>query len=380
MLTSLETALSEYGLLLCNARRPIPGLPCLSEEQRETVWDEDTQSYLSVTSWGLAKPLYAYYNELSYELRDFTPLFLLVRPKEGVSPPRAQVPKPGYAVLDTTTGITTVYVGSSNARSDGGSKESDEQPINAVPVHNVRLNLDNLSGGDNVLQHIRYALARAGVPVYPTGVYAVESTPYPWEWETGNADFRTARVFNKEVGVPLVGYATDDMNEIVYLHIVGHKSAIRSIWATLNSSGRKPVTIDAPHDYGRRYSTHNYVTYSAPVDTDTGLYRLLIVDRRATAQEVDRAYLLVYKGNDTTEADIEANIDLAFAARLNAVLPIPILPQWGRRLRQEGEGVEKDMVQACAVGGDVAAAYIITPDPRWIELVESLVQSGELTL
>ena len=141
MLTSLETALSEYGLLLCNARRPIPGLPCLSrEEQRETVWDEDTQSYLSITSWGLAKPLYAYYNELSYRLRDFTPLFLLVRPKEGVSPPRAQVPKPGYAVLDTTTGITTVYVGSSNARSDGGSKESDEQPINAVPACHTPLN------------------------------------------------------------------------------------------------------------------------------------------------------------------------------------------------------------------------------------------------
>ncbi len=356
VLAALPSALLRAGgLLLCNTRNPVPGLPCVRDEYR-TVWNEQRRRYLVVTPWGLAEPLYSGESGF-YDLYSVTPLYRLVEPKEGVPAPQAQAPDSGYAVLDTVTGMTTVYLQADNDLS--------------VPVHNARLNLDSLDGGDRILRHIRYNLVQTGVPVYPTALYAVESIPYPWETE--EADFRTAHVANKEVSVPLVGYALDPATgEVVYLHIVGHKSAARSIWATLNDGGnRKYINISA-HRYTRGYSSHNYITYSDPVDSDLGLYRLLIVDRRAVAQEVqDRAYLLVPKGKD-------AGLDLAFAARLNAVLPIPILPQWGRRLRQEG--IRGNLVQMCTGGGDVGAAYVITPDPRWTELVEGLVQSGELTL
>ncbi len=365
ILEALREAVDRFGTLLCSASLPVPGLPGLPEGQLDTVWSDTLQERLVDTPWGLARRMYG--SALGdYTLHRFTPSYCIVEPRAGVAQPQAQAPEPGFAVLDTVTGMAAVYV-----------QDEDGEP---VPVHSLRVYLDNKRGAHEVADRIRSDLARAGIPIYPTHIYRADSLPYPWE-EKGT-DFRTARVTNGEVGVPVVGFALDTQTqELVYLHVVGAKAAIRSVWATLNQGGnRKSVTIHARRRDHLAYTSKNYVTYSAPVDPETGVYRLSIVDRRAVEHEVhDRAYLLVARdGEGKEEAKADADLDHLFAGRLDAVLPIPILPEWGRRLRQEGVGAR--LVSRCTTGGDVEAAYAMTADGRWTDLVAGLVQSGELAV
>jgi hypothetical protein len=321
-------------------------------------WTEHNGEYLARTPWGLAETVYG--SEIGGDdVYAVTPVWRIVVP-DGQRPyPGAVVPVPSVAVLDMTTGMVSVYA-------DG----SDE------PIHHLRLGPDTLEEADgwDLAKVIRRRLCRDRIPVYPTAIYTTSRFPYPYPLVRGDRLTRAAYVANKEVGVPLAGCAVAPYTEeVVYLHVVGHKTAVRSIWATLNGRAGNAVQISAPGISHRAYSSQNYVTYSDPVDADLGLVRLVIVDRRAVDREVvgSEAYLVA---PDTTNLDL----DQAFATRLDAVLPIPILPEWGSALREEGE--RQGLVKACRHGGDVGTALAVVPDvERWQILVEGLVRSGELT-
>ncbi len=133
------------------------------------------------------------------------------------------------------------------------------------------------------------------------------------------------------------------------MHIAGAKTALRSIWGT-----------------------HNYATFSDTLDDDTNLYRMVVADRRALEQEVeDRAYLVI---PDSGEFDLYQ----VFAARLNAVLTVPVLPEWSKRLYRHGIE-DEELLAPCLCGGDVAKAFSIGRK-GWIELIEQLVLDGELSV
>jgi hypothetical protein len=358
MLSSLAALLQRWTPI-CNAARPIPGLPCIPEDEMvETVWDPEQHLLLAHTPWGMARVHNASIDG-NWDLYEYMPMYQVIIPNDTPLP-KAQLPVAGYAVMDGVTGMTTVFA-------DG----DDGKP---VEVFHTRLNLDGGSILDKV-KRLQAALARAGVPVLPTRLYRDDSLPYPWKGKTLEA----MRASNREVMVPLVGFALDRQTEqVIYLHVVGAKTAIRSIWATLcNGSQRKPLILQALHQTFSGYgSPAGYVTISTPVCAETGDYRLVMIDRRAVEREVtDVAYLVLEK----TPAGLEeAEAFRAFAARLDAVLPVPVLPAWGKTLGREGS--QARLVRKCAVGGDAADAYAIQADERWLELISGLVQSGELLL
>lgn len=339
----LPTALERLGTIICNPSNPIPGLPCLPGGPIDREWANNR--LLVKTPWGLAEPLWGADTD---GLWPFAPLYRLVIP-DNTPLPEPQIPQTGYAVWDTVTGLVTLHA------DDGGE-----------PVH-LRPTLDEARNGSQIMDCIRADLARQGIPIFPTRLYRRDSLPYPWE----NV-FKTARVNNREVSVPLVGYALD-RGEVVYLHIVGNKSAIRSIWATLHQGGgRKPVYIEG-ESFLTGVPTGNYVSYSTPVLADTGDYRMVILDRRAiNAGGEDVAYLVV-PGTHLKQTD---DLLAAFAHRLDSVLPIPVLPEWGAVLYRKG--VEQRLIRHLTCGGDIETAHAIINDPRWIELVQSLIQSGEI--
>jgi hypothetical protein len=263
---------------------------------------------------------------------------------------------PGHAVVDILTGIATVYA-------ENGQPEPEAVYTTRVPK------LQSLKGRQ-MLRQIRADLSMAGVPVYPGELYGESFIPYPWDDEE---DFTAPGVYNAEVSVPLVGYVLHpDTQEVVYLHIVGHKTALRSIWGTLSNSGTQIVSITGDRQI-TGYTSHNYETFSSIVDETAHLHRLVITDREAIAPNVmERAYLVIpKKGSD------DLDLGQVFAARLSALLPIPILPQWGKTLRQYG--IRRELLQPCLCGGDVEQAYLITQD-GWIELITDLVREGELSI
>lgn len=342
-LALLPGALERLWPVIFHPNNPIPGLPSLPADY---PLEQDGDPSLVRTPWGAAEVLWGSRAE---GLWSFTPLYRLVTPNDRPLP-EPRIPRIGYAAWDTVTGLVAVHA------DDGGE-----------PVYHLRL--DRMERVRQAVANIRADLAWQGIPVYPSRLYRSDSLPCPWD-----DAFKTPRVTNREVGVPLVGYALDRyQGEVVYLHIVGAKSAIRSIWATLNQgAGRKPLYIDAEH-FLTGSPTGNYVSYSSPVLADTGDYRMVILDRRAAGDTAkDTAYLVIPKDQEPGQDDLYA----VFAARLDDVLAIPILPGWGERLYQEGLSLHLTRPLVC--GGDVAAGYAIANDPRWIELVQSLIQSGEL--
>ena len=358
VLSELPQVLKKHTLLLCSAGRPVPGLPCLVE--LESRWDDARGRSVTLTPWGEAQAIYDGYTLGTYDLHSVLPLYRLYDlPPDA---PEARVPEPGHAVIDVLTGVATVY-----AQNGGSEPEA---------VYTTRVSDLERQTGKEALRQIRADLALAGVPVYPGALYGESSIPYPWEDE---GDFSAPSVHNDEVSVPLVGYVLDpDSQEVVYLHVVGAKMALRSIWGTLSNGGGQMVSLAADrHITG--YTSHNYETFSSSVDeaSPTGevthLHRLVITDRQAIAPDVaERAYLVIPK-----EGSDDLDRGEVFAARLNALLPIPILPHWGTTLRQYGS--RRELLQPCLCGGDVEQAYRITKD-GWVELVTDLIQDGELSI
>ncbi len=360
-LRALETALGLYPRLVTDPYSGIPGIPSFPNgnghgpTRYQSVWSEDRREYLSDTPFGLARKLWG--GDVGYALSRYAPFYHIVTPKEGVELPEAQLPRIGDVFLDGVTGMATVTV------------EGDAGP---VPAHNVRLGLEHLKRGYEVLKQVRKSLLQANVPVLPARVWRHDSLAYPFE--EGETEFSTVNASNGETVVPVVGYAMDKrVREVIYLHLAGWKTSCRSIWASLNSSSGKLVHVHGSDGSDAAFGTHNYHTYSDAIDADMGIYRLMAVDRRVVATEVDeRAYLLIHRGED------EADVDRLFAGRLNAVLPIPIRPEWGRVLRREG--VKAELVRAIKAGGDVAHAYALEPNEAWYNLVEELLRSGALTI
>lgn len=342
----LPQVLAEHPTsLLCDFWNPLPGVPCFEPE-----YDYANAQYCS--PWGAVERLTG--SKLGTRHLWRFHFYRLRRPNPEA--PRPQMPQPGYAVIDPITEIVTVY-----------AENGDDDPTS---IFNCRVSIDG-KDGHKVLKQIRVELAKAGVPVYPSALYAQPSLPYPWE---EGRTFEVPRVFNDEVAVSLVGCVLDpDTQGVVYLHIVGSKTACRSIWGTLNTGGTRTLNVILGDQHRTAYSySQDFDTYSASLDPDINLYHFIVTDHRATARKVEkRAYLVI--------PNHEGQLDLgrAFAARLNALLPIPVLPQWGGILLDHG--LDNDLLNPCAFGGDVAQAYAIGRE-GWIETIEQLVQGGELTI
>jgi hypothetical protein len=357
LLDNLQVALEKNPYLICAPRNPIPGLPYLTKLSKSR-WCEDHWVTVYETPWGDAKRANA--KTLgTYELYS-SRFFKLLSPNGA---PKARLPQMGYAEVDLITGLTTVYA---------DYIDGDD------PVYSTRIATDGKSGKE-VLMSLRVDLAKSGIPVYPHKLYGSSSLPYPWEDESV---FIRRRAYNDETAVPLVGYAVDpDTQEVVYLHIAGHKTALRSIWGTLNNRGKKTVTIAGDRQItGYSSGRGGYKTFSSVIDSDTNLYHLIITDERVLDQEVEqRAYLVIPKTNEGLD------FNHVFAARLNALLPIPVLPEWGLALREYGR--KEELYDVCVSGGDVEMAFVLTNKNHaeeekngWIDLIESLVRGGELTV
>lgn len=350
----------ESRRLVGSPDRPLPGFPVLPEET-PTVYQNYRVYYR--TPWGLARTASLRYYKYP-TLSRLSPLEILEPEEESRPYPEIQIPELGTALVDPITGLVRVYVGEATTSEAIDALSRDE------PVWTGMITIPEEWRGATVLHAVRTALARAGIPLWATTLL-LPRRESPWD---GGRD--VGYVSNDEARVALVGFALDhETREVIYLHMVGHKTALRSIWGSLNTVHARTVTVGTPTRYHYAGSSHNYTTYTDVVDTAgrTGLIRMLIVDKRAyEAEVVDKAYLVLPQGI------AGERLERAFASRLTAVLPVPVAPAWGRTLRQAGD--ERGLVTPCLCGGDVGAAYVLTADETWLELLHEQLVAGELTV
>ena len=351
LLSELRAYTAQYPetVLMSTESQPLPGLPLVSNRSERVV--HNYRTYIQ-TPWGLAAPADIRYYQ--YPTLSYLGLYILSQPAPDTAVPASVLPEPATAVVQPLTGLAEVYLG-------------DTLVPGTDPVWEGKLKLPDRWYDPQVLHLTRLELARAGIPLYPTTLFA-HRVAYPWLTPEGLPAI-TPTIANGEVCLPLIGYAVDpDTNEVVYLNLVGHKTAARSIWGSLNTMHQRKLTLSAPGIRDAVISSHTYTTHTAIVDADTGLLRMQIVDRRVCSAEVtDRAYLVTPAGLDA------AALDAAFAARLTAVLPVGIPAPWGAQLRQAGDDL--GLVQACLSGGDVGTAYALTADEQWLEVLQDLLHS-----
>ncbi len=350
LLQELEAYLKHHPgtFLMSSSYEPFPGLLPFPENANR-VYHNYVPHY--ETPWGLARAAQlpvGGYRELSY-----AGLHIL-EPEPGVEVPAPQVPTLATAVINPVTSLGTVYA---------AARTSAEAFTGAEPCI-WQGQVDPGQSEHRQLQAVTTELARLGLPYYPATLFH-EDVAYPWRRH--HRLINPPTVSNHEVSLPLVGYVVDQKSqEIIYLSVVGHKTATRSIWGSLSTKHRRVLTVANL----RATSTHTYATFTTVLDPDTGLQRLQLVDRRVFATEAaEGAYLVIPQAADV---DLEA----ALAARLSAVLPIAVRPHWD--LLKAGKDLA--LIRDCLVGGDVRLAYALTADPGWLELIHNQVTAGALTL
>jgi hypothetical protein len=301
-------------LLFCTQGNPIPGLPVI-KDGTEGIYRNYSLHYQ--TPWGLAGRGNLSYS--SFPVLSGMSVYSLVEPKQDVGLPAMVVPELAVAVVNPVTGLTSVYSGASL---EGRDLESE------TPAWQGKIPLPERWYGYIVLDEVRLALALAGAPYYPTKVL-VEVVDFPWKSNDGVASC-PATIANEEVRLPVVGYAYDpDSKEVIFLSLVGNKTAARSIWGSLSTAHRRRLTLEYPTGYDNRMtasveSSHNYTTYTQPVDDS--LLLMHIVDRRCTSgdnTQAEAVYLVLPHGSTDEEKHA------AFAARLDAVLPVGVPAHWG---------------------------------------------------
>lgn len=338
-------------------RKPYPGIPYIPYEWSDVVHDNDTDIYSDRPTRYIESEhgrLYLYgsgqFRSTQYNGRyAYFPL-IVPRSEQGWA---MQAPEPGYLVYDLLSDTATVY--------DEDDTEKADLQLSAM--------MENRSP-NSLVEMAKKKMARRGLAIWPTKVYAVNHEHFPWPVKENHIG--SAFIRNDQVSVPLVGSVVDtETEEIVYAHMAGHAGNVQSIMATFNTSHRKHIHLITSLGNLHAYSSSNYKTYNRQISDR--VVSTILVDTRCLEQQVnDYGYLI----RPRDEAGIDPGE--AFAARLNSVLTIPILPEWGQILLEEG--TEGGLARQITAAGDIFQAYAISRNNGWIELVERLLTEGTIEI
>jgi hypothetical protein len=234
-----------------------------------------------------------------------------------------------------------------------------------------------LSGyASRFLRDIAWRAGKHGIPIFPVSLYIADDPRYPYpaiesEGTEPWIDLRQCTISNVQSEAAVVGYATTDSGGVVYLHLAGPQMSVKSIFATLIQGKRAAMYAPSYHTvYG--LGEYGYRMFLNPIP-GTKEYRGILVMPSVLGQVFpgDNWSYLVLRSSDTVDRYE------ALGRRLNAVLPIPVLPEWGKKLWEEGEGLVDDL----KVGGDAGDGIAIRLDTdRWTEIINRLVVEGALSI
>jgi len=346
VLTVAQTYLSDSHRLpnlVTSGYAPIPGVPALRPEWGRTdrLHNADRVVPVDYNDWDMRQALNAFTGNVQS------------CPFARSAVPEPVIPELGTVLYDPLKKQVAVYTGA--------------HPNGLPPVWEGPAPTTERVEYGTLLRHVRTQLVAAEIAVFPTTVYA-PALEHPW-WDPAAGEMQAIYISNLDARVPVVGYAyTPREQELVYLSIVGYKTACRSIWGSLNTHNKRTLWLGERHQVT---STHHYASaVSTPIDPDAGLIRLQMADKRCVSAAGDEeVFLLVPHGWD------EAATARAFAVRLNALLPWGFNLGWGVQLLQAGQ--DNDLVKPLTVGGDLAAGYRIQA-AGWLDLFNTLMTEGVL--
>jgi hypothetical protein len=169
-------------------------------------------------------------------------------------------------------------------------------------------------------------------------------------------------VRNKHIGVPAIGWALDG-GTLIYLSAVGHKTALKAIWATVVGGN----TLDCGNNIVAGQPPYRQLWKDLP---DYSAHHMVIVAETAIKPEEGKPfYVLAFNGD---------NVERLFAHRLNQALAAPVLPEWGEYLLSTPR--HEDWLIVLESFGDCVSGWRVDPTAPWNAAIGAGLQTGDIKL
>jgi len=163
-----------------------------------------------------------------------------------------------------------------------------------------------------------------------------------------------------------VGYAvdTDEDDHVIYLALVGYRTAVRGVWAALLE--HKPLEI-AGQLFRRAEGAYLYRAVQLP---ESGLENMALLHHQASVQnlEPNQAFYLLNDSDEPPHA--------RFFAMLNRAVVAPLLLHWAEWLWRAGRS-EKLITRLDATCGTFCWR-IQASDDIWLDIVQRGIRNGHL--
>ncbi len=226
-----------------------------------------------------------------------------------------------------------------------------------------------------LMQEVNRELVRA-----QAGVYVWKITPH--RGKAGGMchlypDGRVPVLVNAHTRADVTGYALLDdqpyLQTLAYVGLAAHKTSVESLWASL-IRGRGGCSL-----HGTAVSADGEVRMLSQPLPDFGVVHAGIVCRKALPGQWEArdeaAYALVF---DEGGLDLESALRSLALKRLQETLAFPIPDEWERVLWEHA--LDAGHIQRLQCGGDCLGGVKLHLTKPWQELVQNLLERGELVV
>ncbi|MEM2112252.1 MAG: hypothetical protein QXX08_10330, partial [Candidatus Bathyarchaeia archaeon] len=187
------------------------------------------------------------------------------------------------------------------------------------------------------------------------------------------------QIRNEHGSACVTGYALDNSGNLVYLGMVGHKTVLESIQATIQARQRKklflkgrPVCPLATHYCQTWQHLPDYGAYHATLIADPAL-----PGKWQPGEEV--VFLLVFEGELQDGSTPESRAIRLLAPRLSEALPIPIVDSWTRALWDRG--LEYQLIGELGIAGDCLSGYCLRiSELEWQAILTKLLKEDKIEI
>jgi hypothetical protein len=260
------------------------------------------------------------------------------------------------------------------------------QPVTAFIDPSYRLATVNAGDSEIVLTDVPVGENLYSLLYQVNAILAKSHQPFVvWrlEWVAGEADrlwpSQIPQIKNEHGSAYVTGYAHDEAGNLIYLGMVGHKTVLDSIRATVQARKSKhqrsklflhgrPVYPLVGHYCQIWQHLPDYGAYHATLIADPAL-------PGKWQPGEDEAYMLIFEGDLADGKNPEDQTCLTLSSRLSESLPLPIMQAWSEQLWNAGK--DQQLITELETGGDCYAGYWISlNEAAWVEILSRLLKEG----